>query len=115
MTYAWCFATAKRPVREPQRPRTGSAMPKATDDHTTSPEPTGDRGRWDTQQPETAEPTDKSQWPLGDTELELDGLSTVASLVAHLATSDFPIETEVLNHVADQITARRERLKAFWQ
>jgi hypothetical protein len=26
-------------------------MPKATDDHTTSPEPTGDRGRSDAQQP----------------------------------------------------------------
>ena len=88
-------------------------MPKATDDHTTFPDPTGDRGRMDAQQP-TPE-TEKYSWPLGDIELELSGLSTIASLVGHLATSEFPIETEVLNHVEDQITARHDRLKALWE
>jgi hypothetical protein len=86
-------------------------MAKATDDHTTSPEPTGDRGRMDAQQPETA----ASDFPMSDIELELGELNTIASLVGHLATSDSPIETEVLNHVEHQITARHDRLKAFWK
>src|SRR5260370_31796921 len=74
----------------------------------------GDHGRMDAQQQPEAE-TAASDFPMSDIELELGKLSTIASLAGHLATSDFPIETEVLNHVEDQITARHDRLKALWE
>ena len=72
----------------------------------------GDPGRTDAQQ---QQPEEQSKFPLSEIETELTGLHTTASLVGHLATSDFEVGTEVLNHIEDQINAHRERLKALWK
>src|SRR5882757_8211420 len=72
----------------------------------------GDRGRTDAQQQQ--QPDEQSKFPLSDIETELTGLHAMASLVGHLATSDFEVGTEVLNHIEDQLNACHERMKTLW-
>jgi hypothetical protein len=78
---------------------------------------TGDRGRMDAQQPETAETADASDislWPLGDIEPELQDLRAAAGLLPHVAASPHQIESEELVSLAGQIIANHDRLKVLW-
>jgi hypothetical protein len=88
-------------------------MPKATDDHTTSPEPADDRGRMDAQQPETADAV--SEWPLGDIEVELIDLRGAAGLLEHMSASSLRVEHEELVALSRQISAIHGRLVALWR
>lgn len=88
-------------------------MPKANDDHTTSPELSGDRGRTDAQQPETADPS-ISDWPLGDIEPALADLRSTAAMLGHMATSEKEATTEDLHYLQGQIIAAHRRIEAFW-
>jgi hypothetical protein len=71
----------------------------------------GDRGRMDAQ----PQPEEQSKFPLSDIEAELGELRDAASILGHVATSDYDATTEDLLYIQEHFVAHHDRLEALWK